>query len=174
MIKLIVLLVVTAFLLAFTIVEQRAGRAWAWARFITFECCFILVYLNAGVWFLDPFSPVQIISWVLLALSIYLALQGFLLLKNQGQPDGHFEHTTTLVITGIYKYIRHPMYASLFYFIWGALLKGLDPATALVALTGVVAAVATARIEEKLCQAKFGDEYRAYMKTTRMFIPFVF
>ena len=30
------------------------------------------------------------------------------------------------------------------------------------------------RIEEKALVAKFGDEYRAYMKETKMLVPFIF
>ena len=56
---------------------------------------------------------------------------------------------------------------------WGAALKSIDPITVLVALASTAAALATAGIEEKDCLNKFGDEYRSYMKRTKMFIPFV-
>jgi len=47
-------------------------------------------------------------------------------------------------------------------------------------LEGLITAVttaflyATARADENECLAKFGDEYAGYMKTTKMFLPFVF
>ncbi len=56
----------------------------------------------------------QIVSWIAFALSIFLAIAGFTLLKSRGRPQGHFEYTTALVTDGVYRYIRHPMYASLF------------------------------------------------------------
>jgi hypothetical protein len=50
---------------------------------------------------------------VLLLGSIPLPLYGFHALHSRGKPDGQYENTTTLVTTGVYKYIRHPLYASL-------------------------------------------------------------
>ena len=70
--------------------------------------------MNHGAWFDAPGSPVQIVSWVAFALSIYLAIAGFMLLRNRGKPQGHFEYTTVLVTDNVYRYVRHPMYASLF------------------------------------------------------------
>ena len=40
-------------------------------------------------------------------------------------------------------------------------------------LINTIAVYITARIEEKEMIAKFGDEYREYMKETKMFIPYV-
>lgn len=174
MVRIIILIAATIFLLAVTLVAHKARRPWAWARFLTFELCVILILLNAPVWFHNPFSPLQLISWLLLAISIFLALAGFILLQSRGKPDGHFERTTRLVATGTYKYIRHPMYASLFFISWGAFLKDMTLLTVLIVLASTAAALATARIEEKDCLIKFGEEYRAYMEKTKRFIPFVF
>ena len=66
------------------------------------------------------------------------------------------------------------MYASLFFISWGAFLKDMSLLTCLIVLASTAAALATARIEEKDCLVKFGEEYRAYMNRTKRFIPFVF
>lgn len=174
MVRMLILLLVTVFLLVTTIVAHREKQTWAWARFFAFELCIALILLNAPQWFHNPFSPVQLLSWVFLAASIFLVLQGFILLKQRGQPDGHFERTTTLVTTGVYQYIRHPMYASLFYLTLGAWLKDVNLISVLVAVASCVAAAATANIEERDCLRKFGNEYREYMEKTKRFVPFVF
>ena len=56
-------------------------------RFFAFESIFILILLNFRVWFVNPFSLLQLISWVLLFLSIYVVITGYLLLKRIGKPD---------------------------------------------------------------------------------------
>jgi protein-S-isoprenylcysteine O-methyltransferase Ste14 len=143
------------------------------ARFFAFESVFILVLLNIRVWFLKPLSLLQIASWILLLLSIYVVTTGYLLLKRNGKPDANFENTSLLVKSGIYKYIRHPLYLSIFLLGTGVMLK--NPATAQLVLgtINLIAVYITARIEENEMVAKFGDEYRLYMTETKMFIPFI-
>jgi protein-S-isoprenylcysteine O-methyltransferase Ste14 len=133
------------------------------ARFFAFESVFILVLMNYKIWFTDPFSPHQIISWILLFLSVYVVITGYLLLKRKGKPDSNFENTSVLVKSGIYGYIRHPLYLSIFLLGTGIVLG----------IINLVAIYFTARIEENEMIRKFGDEYRDYMKETKMFIPFI-
>jgi len=77
------------------------------------------------------------------------------------------------VTTGIYRYIRHPMYGALLLYGWGIYL-GYPTVMGLpvVVLTAIVIYVA-ARVEERENIGYFGAQYLAYMKTTRMFIPHV-
>jgi protein-S-isoprenylcysteine O-methyltransferase Ste14 len=142
-------------------------------RFFAFESVFILVLLNLRVWFVNPFSPTQLVSWILLLLSIYVVITGYTLLKRKGKPDSNFENTSVLVKSGIYRYIRHPLYLSIFLLGTGIVLK--DPGTLqiILGIVNLVAVYFTARIEENEMIAKFGDEYRMYMTETKMFIPFI-
>ena len=73
-----------------------------------------------------------------------------------------------------YRYIRHPLYASLLLLVWGALLKNLQVPGVALALAGSALLTVTARVEEAENLVKFGADYAAYMKDTRMFIPFLF
>ena len=143
-------------------------------RFFAFESAFILVLLNYRIWFINPFSLVQIISWILLILSAYVGIEGYLLLKRQGKSEKSFENTSVLVKSGLYGYIRHPLYLSVFLFGIGVMFK--DPQQVQLILGGIilVAIYFTARLEEKEMIDKFGDEYRKYMKETKMFIPLIF
>jgi protein-S-isoprenylcysteine O-methyltransferase Ste14 len=142
-------------------------------RFFAFESIFILVLLNFKVWFRDPFSPLQMVSWVLLILSLYVVITGYLLLKRKGKPDSNFENTSLLVKSGIYGYIRHPLYLSVFLVGTGVMLKNPEPLQLVLGTINLIAVYFTARIEENEMIAKFGDAYREYMKETKMFIPFV-
>lgn len=142
-------------------------------RFFAFESVFILVLLNAKVWFNNPFSPSQLVSWILLFLSIYVVVTGYLLLKRMGKPDSNFENTSLLVKSGIYRYIRHPLYLSIFLLGTGIMLKDPGKLQLILASVNLVAVYFTARIEEGEMIAKFGDEYRSYMSESKMFIPFI-
>ena len=150
-------------------------------RFFAWEGILLLVCFNAPFWVDDPLSTRQIISWILLTTSIYPVAHGTFLLRFVGKPieaprtgsDLAFEQTTNLVTTGVYKYIRHPLYASLLYLAWGVYLKEITWLT-----SGIVVAVslflfATAKAEEKENIVRFGEHYMIYATQTKMFIPYV-
>ena len=151
-------------------------------RFFAFEAILGLVVANAPVWFATPFSPVQIVSWVLLLTSAFLAIHAFRVLNNFGKPDKSIqdtsrlalEKTTHLVREGAYRFIRHPMYASLLCFAWGAFFKQITPLSMLLVALASLALVTTAILEERENLRNFGDEYADYMKGTKRFIPFIF
>ena len=143
------------------------------ARFFAFESVFILLLLNYRVWFTNPFSPLQILSWTLLMSSIYVVVTGYLLLKRKGKPSINFENTSMLVKSGIYKYIRHPLYLSIFLLGTGIMLKDPGNVQILLGSINLIAVFITARVEENEMIAKFGVEYKDYMKETKMFVPYI-
>jgi len=83
------------------------------------------------------------------------------------------EETTQLIKSGLYKYIRHPLYLSLILGGFGVMMK--DPAWIQILLSGInlAALYFTARIEEKEMIKKFGMDYSGYISETKMFIPFI-
>jgi len=156
------------------IISIKHKRYHGVARFFSFESIFVLFLLNYKTWFSDPLSWHQVISWILLTLSLYFAVAGFLLLKNIGKPDSNFENTSVLVKKGLYKYIRHPLYLSLFLLGSGIMFKDLHPNQLLLGALNLIAVYITARIEEREMTDKFGPEYLEYREETWMFIPFIF
>lgn len=158
-----------------------APHSHGFPRFFAFEALLALILLNAPRWFDEPLSLHQIFSWGLLALSLGIAIHGFLLLRRFGHPDKEagqgtnigFENTTELVVNGIYRYIRHPLYLSLMLLGAGAFLKCPSLVAAVLALTVIVFLVATGRIEEDENRRHFGPVYDDYMRRTKMFIPFL-
>lgn len=143
------------------------------ARFFAFESVFIMILLNFKVWFINPFSILQIISWLLLLFSVYVVTTGYLLLTRRGKPDRNFENTSKLVKSGIYRFIRHPLYLSVFLLGTGVMLKDPGKIQLVLGIINMVAIWETAKIEEKEMIAKFGDVYKIYMTETKMFIPFI-
>ncbi len=143
-------------------------------RFFAFLAILALLVLNVDRWFSDPFTLLHMVSWALLTVSLILAVHGFYLLRVVGQPKDNIENTTMLVREGAYRYIRHPLYGSLLWLAWGICLKDLSPLSIGLALVATAALLATARIEEAENLQRFGDDYAAYMKTTKLFIPYLF
>lgn len=143
-------------------------------RFFAFESILVLLLLNIEHWFRAPFSALQIVSWLLLLSSLILAVHGFYLLRMLGRPEGGIENTSTLVMVGAYKYIRHPLYSSLLFFGWGVFFKEPSFLGGILVLAASAFLIATAKIEEAENLHKFGADYATYMKSTKMFIPFLF
>jgi len=172
--KLIAFAVVSAGIIFVSWESLRNPRSHGFYRFFAFETILVLILLNVEHWFRDPFSAIQIVSWLLLISSAILAAHGFYLLRVIGRPKSGIESTTTLVIVGAYKYVRHPLYSSLLFLAWGVFFKDPSILGGIMALVSTAFLIATAKGEESENFQKFGAEYTAYMKATKMFIPFVF
>lgn len=150
-------------------------------RYLSWECIIWLLASNFRFWFDEPFSVKQIISWILLIYSIYPVVAGSIQLKKAGKPNKirdektlyQFEKTSELVDTGIFKYIRHPLYSSLIFLTWGIFLKNTTGLLFLVALLSTVFLYFTALFDEKECIQYFGKKYNEYMTRSKMFIPFL-
>jgi protein-S-isoprenylcysteine O-methyltransferase Ste14 len=173
-IKLAMLVVVSAGIFVVSWQFLRNPRSHGFYRFFAFESILILILLNLEHWFRDPFSVHQIVSWLLLLASIVLAAHGFYLLHVIGRPKNGIENTTTLVMVGAYKYIRHPLYSSLLFLAWGVFFKDVSLLGGILASVATAFLIVTAKMEEAENIQKFGAEYAAYIKSTRMFIPFLF
>ncbi len=152
----------------------RQPRSHGFPRFFAFMAILGLFVLNVDHWFTDPFTPLHMVSWALLTASLVLAVHGFYLLRVVGLPKEGFKDTTTLVRVGAYRYIRHPLYSSLLWLAWGICLKDPSLLSIGLALAATAALVVTARIEEAENLRRFGDDYAAYMKKTKLFIPHLF
>jgi protein-S-isoprenylcysteine O-methyltransferase Ste14 len=173
-IKLAILVVVSVGIFVVSWQFLRNPRSHGFYRFFAFECILILILLDLDNWTSDPLSVHQIVSWLLLLCSIVLAAHGFYLLHVIGRPKSGIDSTTTLVMVGAYKYIRHPLYSSLLFLVWGVFFKDVSLLGGILASVATAFLIVTAKMEEAENIRKFGAEYAAYMKSTRMFIPFLF
>jgi protein-S-isoprenylcysteine O-methyltransferase Ste14 len=158
-VKLILFAVVSGGLFAISWKPLRVVGSHGFYRFFASEAILALILVNIGAWFLDPFSILQIVSWVFLFVSLILLEQGVYMILIAGKPSNQrqdntllkFEKTSSLVTTGIYRYIRHPLYGSLLFLAWGAFLKELTWYSVCLVSVATLCLVATAKADEVEC-----------------------
>jgi protein-S-isoprenylcysteine O-methyltransferase Ste14 len=76
-----------------------------------------------------------------------------------------------LIISGIHRHVRHPLYAGTFLFIWGLFI--FLPLTSLL-ISNFIITVYTLigiRLEEEKLVKEFGESYRMYQKKVPKLIP---
>lgn len=182
MIRVILFALGTLALLLFSRRAIRNPGAHGFYRFFAFETILALILINQPFWFKEPFSPIHCLSWILLFTSLFFIIHALTILKKKGgyadradTPENHsFENTAHLVKTGLYRYVRHPMYSSLLFLALGAFLKEVNLLTVTLALLATILLFATGKCEEKENRRFFGPVYAEYMQRSRMFIPWIF
>lgn len=182
MIKLCIIIAGTIVITAISKRSLANPRSHGFYRFFAFESILFLTVLNSKFWNQDPLSVWQIVSFILLILSLFLALPGFYLLWKIGRPyraqtdsmNLGFENTSNLVTVGVYRFIRHPLYASLIFLTLGVWLKRISLVSSYLMIFATIFLFFTAKAEERENLAHFGESYKQYMSRTRMFVPFIF
>lgn len=118
---------------------------------------------------------VQAIGLLVVMLGVWIC---FVARKELGSNWSHaadyqIKKTHQLVTTGIYHYIRHPIYFGLALSWIGA--EMVCGSFLFVSFLGVFVAfyIQGKREEKNFLTSRFGKEYKAYMKKTKMLIPWV-
>lgn len=171
----------TLMLLALSWQALRRPQSHGFYRFFAWEAILALLVLNGPLWFVERFALHQRLSWLLLFASLLLLFAGLYQLRRRGRPDGQrrdaelfaFERTSQLVTSGIFRLIRHPLYASLLLLAWGVACKQPNGLSLSLALLASLALWLTAKCDEAECLQQFGEAYRDYMQRSKMFIPWL-
>jgi protein-S-isoprenylcysteine O-methyltransferase Ste14 len=127
-----------------------------------------ILYLLISGNLLSP-SPFVIAGQLLaIALSIW-ARRSF----QSGQFSLHAEPVKgSLVSTGPYQFIRHPMYTAALLLVWSSTLGHLFLVTAVIGLIVTGAIAVRIVTEEQLLRARYPD-YVEYSRKTKLIIPFI-
>src|SRR4051812_35009835 len=77
-----------------------------------------------------------------------------------------------LITQGVYRYVRHPMYAALFLYSIGQalMLPNWVVGPSYLVAFGILFALRIGA-EERMMRETFGDEYAAYMARTKLLVP---
>lgn len=79
-----------------------------------------------------------------------------------------------LIITGIYQYVRHPLYSGLILQVLGASILFPYIKTLIAGIIILVYILIGSKLEEVKLTDEFGEEYIDYKKKVKGLIPFVF
>ena len=123
MIETIIFIFGSLFIIWISVPSLHRPGSHGYYRFFAWEIILGLFVANLHDWFVNPYAWNQIISWILLLVSLIPLILGVIQMRTIGRPSDGLEATTQLVKTGIFRFIRHPMYASLLYLAWGIYFK---------------------------------------------------
>jgi protein-S-isoprenylcysteine O-methyltransferase Ste14 len=135
--------------------------------FLVQPSLFTSLRFGANVW-------VQVTGIVLAITALPMGISVF---RNLGRNITDTVETRAhheLVTSGIYRFIRHPLYTTGFLFFFGlGLIAGLWPVLSLSVVVLVTLYVRTFAEEDHLI-AEFGDRYKQYITATGKFFPKLF
>jgi len=156
---------------------RRAGRFRAVALTVAgFYFIAALLYALVPRWIsflsIPLVDPVRLLMVAVAFLGVSVVFWGLRALSKNWAPSlSGVRKDTSLVTSGPYRFVRHPIYLGAFVFLvaeafLSANLLVLTPTIALCILL-----CAQLPEEENLLIDRFGDQYREYMKRTPRFIP---
>jgi protein-S-isoprenylcysteine O-methyltransferase Ste14 len=159
-----------------TVIRESRPYAALLAAFICYEVGTLALYLFAPRWIAwANLSLRPWVRWVGAAVCL-LTLPWFAWVHH---VLGHNFSTTlniranhTLVTTGPYRWIRHPMYTAFYALHLATILATANLFLGLTWLAGLIVVI-TLRVEreEAMMVRQFGEAYRAYMAQTGRFLP---
>jgi protein-S-isoprenylcysteine O-methyltransferase Ste14 len=119
--------------------------------------------------------PIALLGLSLLILGGVILIVGRLQIGNFGSGILVIEDNHRLVKSGVYKYIRNPIYTGALMSSFASILifRSIFAGSAGFLYTFFVLFIRL-RHEESLLLREFGDEYEQYMKTSKRFIPFIY
>ena len=150
-------------------------------RFVVWECILWITIQNHRYLIVEKFDLQQLTSSALMIVSLIYVISAVWTMRKKGKANRQrgdetlfgFEKTTVMIESGIFRHIRHPMYSSLLFLVWGLLLRNIEVALFIIALIATFFSVYAANIEEKENIEYFGERYIRYMQRTKMFIPHI-
>lgn len=137
---------------------------------------FVLLYFTIRFrWSFINISGLLIFRSFGLALMLFGAIfnvWGRLYLKTNWADHVRIYDDQTLITTGPYRIVRHPLYASLIWMFYGAAIAYLNPLAAIeTTLIFIPAMIYRSNLEEKALLETFGDVFSNYRKNTGRFFP---
>jgi protein-S-isoprenylcysteine O-methyltransferase Ste14 len=179
------LALVVYWVLATRAARQTVVSPWIWWREIAMRLGFFALALlvlqiaalrnalpNAALYEPNTSVAMGLVGFVVSAAGIGLAMASRACLNRSWSPRAEHRQTTELITSGPYAVVRHPLYAGLLLAIAGSAI-GQSVFWLLPMLVYGPLFILTARREERSLLEQFPDSYRAYMKRTKMLLPFV-
>jgi len=144
--------------------QGRSGRLWGLlfgvfgAAMAAQICLFFVLPVGRVVWLVG-------LGWGLFALSAVLGWVPMLVLRSRGgvAKGKSYVHTTRLVTSGPYAFVRHPQFVGADLLAVAVVCITQHWAALLVSAIGIAANRWSMRAADRDLMAKFGQPYREYM-----------
>lgn len=114
-------------------------------------------------------------------LGLALFLSGFILMNwaeiilgNQFSVEVTIQENHQLIISGPYKYLRHPRYLGIILFAIGISFIFNSWSSLILVLLLIIVLLLRIKDEEELMNNQFGDEWLQYKNKSRRIIPFIY
>jgi len=140
---------------------------------LIFLFVFIAVWLaDIFVFKIDESEFFEVSMWIRIPLGVIILICSlFLKTKSTKMVFGMRAEKPEVIVSNIYKKVRHPMYLSLLLFYLSIIIFIYSLPLFLVYIPIVLFYNYIAKYEEKLLVKRFGDDYRQYMKKVKRWIP---
>ena len=141
-----------------------------------------IIFVSIWTWFVPrwvagngAFDNPRPLGWIVIALGVVIAFACALEFAWRGiGTPAPFDPPRRLVITGLYRWVRNPMYVGL-----GVLLLGeaitfprlTITMLFMIASLWLATTIFIITFEEPTLRSKFGDDYAAYCRNVRRWIP---
>ena len=142
----------------------------------------VYVLIAAGLmWLLHQYAPVgqlvpiavRPLAWVFVVLGLSLDLTSLVLFFKRRTTPNPIKpaNARTLVISGLYRYSRNPMYVGLLFLLiaWGIWLGSVSAVWVIPVFMWVLTQMQI-KPEERALAQKFGADYQRYLKQVRRWI----
>lgn len=159
-------------------VSTRGDPKWFWILMLlvaptTLLACLCFLFLPRGM----DFATLHALGWLrLLGLPFAVAGVGLFwwMFRHLGlnvTATSVPRANATLVTSGPYRLVRHPMYSAALILTFAAALLAANVIILVGGMLMFTLLAARSRIEEQRLVEKFGDAYRDYQKSTGRFLP---
>jgi protein-S-isoprenylcysteine O-methyltransferase Ste14 len=151
---------------------ERVDRRARWG--IVLEGVAYSLVWQSKFWLRQPHNWRTALSIWFLALAAVLSWSSARTLGRQWRFDAGLNRDHELVTSGAYRFVRHPIYASMLCLLLGT---GFMVAPMLLLLISTSIFIAgtqiRVRIEDNLLAARFGDRFRDYQQSVGAYVPFL-
>ena len=158
----------------------KQGPGWIiWRVVLALFAILFMRYDRPGYLSFIRFSFQSLFSFVvpgsvLTVLGLFGAVWARIYLGRNWSGYVTYKEDQTLVTTGPYKYVRHPIYTSMILMFIGTILYyGALFISIFFVILGISFILRT-RKEEEIMVKLFGGKYTEYMKRTKRLIPFIY
>jgi protein-S-isoprenylcysteine O-methyltransferase Ste14 len=119
-------------------------------------------------------AAIQTVGIVITVIGLIIAIIARRSLADNWSSDVALKKDHKLITTGIYRYIRHPIYTGVTFMGIGTILVLQSIVIILFYVIMVVFLLYKYKKEEKLLRKHFPKAYATYMKKTKALIPFIY